>query len=86
MKSKTYHCRQRAKERYGLELNSGHIAMFNDNIRRQKYTYLGRISNTITDWLITYKSNVKLIARYSSSKHRIVTFLPKNSIEYGEII
>lgn len=82
MKSKSYHCRQRVKERYNINLNYGHIAMFNDNIRRQRYIFLSRISNTITDWLITYKNN-KLIARYSSSKHRIVTFLPKNSIEYG---
>ena len=85
MKSKTYHCRQRAKERYNLIFNSGHIAIFNDNIRRNKYKFLGSPEEDITDWLIEYKHN-KLIARYSQLKNRIVTFLPKISLEYGEII
>jgi hypothetical protein len=81
MKTRFYHCRKRAKERYNLDLNYGHIANLEDRIRRYYKVKLLQIkSDDISVYEIEYRHN-KLITIYSQVQRRIKTFLPINARE-----
>ena len=82
MKHKNYHCKKRFKEHYNYNISSEEIYNMQYDIQNNKSDFIRRKSLTITDWLINSKC---CVARYSSSRHRIVTFLPLKKYKLSEL-
>lgn len=72
LKCERLHCKQRAKERFGLSLNHKDFAIMAKLIQSNKAEFIRKRTNRITLWKLTYKDNGMTVV-YDNKRHQIVS-------------
>lgn len=73
--SQRIHAKQRALERYDLDLNRQDLEEIIKKIHLNKASFIKRQSFRVTVWKVTYKEK-ELITVYDKHRQTIATFLP----------
>lgn len=73
--SRRLHAIQRAKQRYGVQLDNNEYAYLNARIRKQKCPRVADLPDRRAAYRIEFKGRF-MLAVYSHHEHQLITFLP----------
>jgi hypothetical protein len=77
------HAKQRAKQRYGVEIYGPVRKEIIDMIKNGQAKFISRLSRTRTLFSVVLNDKTTFVI-YSAAIHDIVTFLPNKKAEKGE--
>ena len=78
------HARQRAKERFGVNLKNKDLATLVTMIQKGNAEFLRRQSKRVTIWRVRYAEKTMLVV-YDTLRHMIVTFLGRRKPDFNNL-
>lgn len=78
------HARQRAKERFGVNLKNKDLATLVTMIQKGNAEFLRRQSKRVTIWRVRYAEKTMVVV-YDTLRHMIVTFLGRRKPYFNNL-